>query len=184
MKQEKEVKSYFGLKTEILIKMLNHHNLMYHIVGTNNKHGLINHDYIASKSKKFLIECNEKLSKASEILKENENNLVLNRVNLFKTAAVMYENEKKLVEYEKDLLHSPALSYYNEKQMLNFNNEIDVNNQNSLVDENCKKDFNELTVDELIYLYWHDDETSLQSYDTDYNSFEKDIEYMSLICKK
>ena len=182
MKQEKEVKSYFGLRTEILIKMLNHHNLMYHIAGTNNKHGLINHDYIANKSKKFLIECNEKLSKASEILKENENNLLLNRVNLFKTAALMYENEKKLVEYEKDLIHSPALSYYNEKILINSKNNVDVN---SLVDENCKKDFNELTIDELIYLYWHDDdEASLQSYDTDYNSFEKDIEYMSLICNK
>ena len=157
---------------------------MYHIAGTNNKQGLLNHDYIASKNKKFLIECNEKLSKASEILKENENNLVLNRVNLFKTAAVMYENEKKLIEYEKDLIHFPALSYYAEKNMLDDNNVTDINEQNSIVDENYNKDFDELSVDELIYLYWQSDDSSSQLYDTDCNSFEKDIEYMSLICNK
>ncbi|MDI9313035.1 MAG: hypothetical protein QM535_22685, partial [Limnohabitans sp.] len=174
------------------LELLNHHNLMYHIAGISNrkeldkfsslirrkdnklknfKKKLLKHNYIMKKSNKFLTMCNEKLFKAASIVKENEEKYGMTKDNFVKTVKIMKETEEKLNICERELIHFPAISYH-----------IDKKTDNLYVDEVYDKDFNEMSIDELIYTYWnHIDNSSSELED---KTYEKDFEYMSIICDK
>jgi hypothetical protein len=138
----------------------------------NFKKKFLKHDYITSKNKRFLAACNEKLFKAASIVKENERKLKMYKEKFLNTAEIMKETEEKLIAYERELIHFPALTFLKEKS-INPNNE-DAHLQCPQVVE---KDFNELTVDELIYMYFQVDESSSQL-------VEKEFEYTSIVCEK
>lgn len=191
MQEENEIKSYFGLSTENLLQLLNHHKLMYHIAGIpsrkelntfseliqkkekvkkikNFKKNYLKHNYISSKNKKFFSLCNEKLFKAASIIKENEQKYNISKENFLKTAANMKETDEKLNLYERELLHIPAISYY-----------IDNKTDNVHTDEVCEKDLNEMTIDEMIYTYWH--QTDEPCSELEDKTYEKEFEYMSIV---
>ena len=201
MQQENEITSYFGLTSEILVQMLNNHTLMYHLACIPNtkqldkfseliqkkerterkertekkernfKKKFLKHDYITAKNKRFLVECNEKLFKAASIIKENEQKLKMYKEKFLNTAEIMKETEEKLIVYERELIHFPALTFLKEKSI---NPNEDAHLQCPQVVE---KDFNDLTIDELIYMYFQVDESSSQV-------VEKEFEYTSIVCEK
>ena len=106
--------------------------------------------------------------------------------------------EKALESYERELLNYPALMHQKEKFLIKFKkekklnsakNDVTVKNDVSVkndVDICHEKDFDEMTIDELIWLYWQVDESaSSQEEDNICNVEEEpDIEYTSLGCEE
>ena len=90
--------------------------------------------------------------------------------------AMMHEREKLLITYEKELLnYRTMVMHEKEKNLVSVQNDTSVE---------CEKDFNDMTIDELIYLYWQVDESSSQEDNVCNMDEERDIEYTSLVCNE
>jgi hypothetical protein len=150
--------AYYGLSVETLLKMLKHDAVMYRIAHpVMDKTELIQTEYILKKERHVLEMCTEKLKQAATIVHETEKRFIANQRKVMDTTDRMNEIDKELMMYEANIhnLLRPTDSA-NSLRSVGF-----PHNLLQGVAESNRRNFDQLTVDELIHLYWEVDESSI-----------------------
>lgn len=164
--------SYYGLSVDTLIGMLKHTAVMYRIANPADETETLQNHYLTKKDNHVLAMCNEKLKLAAAIVRENEHKLLMNKQRMMYTTEMMNQTDTELTAYETVL--STYLPIF--PNSTSSDEPHPVKYEHSFVPSAHEKEFNEMSIDELIYLYWQVDESDAETVATD-EKVSVDVKY-------